>query len=680
MSDNQNFTPGCIDIDENKSTSDFQSFTPDINDENKSFSEPINDDISYSRIICQDHSSKLNSDKDAERYCLQCKYALCSFCVVEYHSLHIADAKIKISDFLKEKKEEVEKLNSKIIRNNENKKIIADIFDLIESNNNEMETQFQKIKLKIEEIKNFLDKIIILESRIIDDLKQKSKTYYQNLYNVNLKEFIDISDDLSLKIINLFNSWDKINDNKKLEIIKKNQISKLDEDYNKNKMNFLFEADSVKAKILNLLGHNKKFREEYEAKTSSLSLELEAKNNFNYLKEKYDYLQKTDVQNLLKSKKNFHDDFDIIQKTDFEKIEDFSNNNLKSFIEMNSLSNKLNFDNFRNFNAHKKEYNIDNTSNFLKDKNIFKSESNHINDFKYEFLIGIQPNQNQIKIFETGCLKPITFHLDVLMFQDPRWTFDKFPNHCKFVNLGFSILVTGGLSTDSVAISSCFLIVLSKQNPHSFLKNNYDISISPYSCMLQARDRHCLIYLQDKNKILACCGFSKNSAEITSIETGEWKKIESLNENRANASSAYVDNRYVWIFGGYKLKHDNIGVYLNSAEVFDSNDKDSKWNLIDFDKFCNSIKFTAAGVIYTNEKKILLCGGYDGSIYLKDIYCLDYCENQILSYEKSQLFLPNETIFFHSNFINSGQYALNYDYKLDLYIFNPVTQEFKIIN
>lgn len=696
------------------------NYTPESDNQKSNPSPNYQENESDTIIMCEDHMKNLNEDlEEADRYCLQCKYPLCSFCVVEFHSSHVHMAKIKLIDFLKEKKKEVEDLRMHIFSNNDHKKIVANICDHIENYDKVLEEGLCKRRIQLNEIKETIDKIIMIEGRLVEEIKEKTKSAYQEMYNEKLKKYIDKSNENSLQIINLSDSWDATDNNEKIAIIKKNFISKLREDSKLNKNILDMEVDGVKSNIISLLDYVKKFRENAIKNTSAVGIECEVKSIFNCLREKYDYVQKCDVVKASKIMSSGYDDFEVRNKSNFEKAEEnfmrnnsyvqFNNRNANNIFDNNQQKDKDKFSVFDDDDGKNKkdlqnaksnsdnniyykdkssdnnntpgagEFNNNNAYNSLKDNDILQTGFAMQNQFSYEFVIAIKPNSKTIKLYDQEITSPFTFELENKMFQDPNCVLEKFPTHCKFVNLGFTLLITGGITEEGVSISNCFLLMITKKNPKSSSKENYEISIMPYSPMLEGRERHCLVNLHDKNKVLACCGFAKNSAEITCLESGQWKKLDSMRESRANASIAYTDNRFVWVFGGFKLvEGSKNGVYLNSAEVFDSSNENAKWTFIDFALLSNPIKITAAGIVNFNKGKMLLCGGYDGNVYSKDVYCVEFDDDKIEKYEKTKLSLTNENIYFHSNFVKCGGYGVNFDYKMDLNQYNPLTREFKV--
>jgi hypothetical protein len=652
-------------------------------------------------IMCDDHITKLKEDSiKADRYCLQCKYPLCSYCVVEYHASHVSQAKIKLGDFLKEKRKEVEDMRKHVFSDDDNKKIVENIYNHIDDYNKNLDEELNNRSNKLEEIKEIIDKIITVERRSVEEIKEKIKAAYKDMYREKLKKYIDKSNENSLEIIALTDSWDTTVNNEKIEIIKNNTIVKLRDDSKLTRNILAMEVDGVKSSIITLLDFVKKFRNNCIQNTSAVSIELEIKSIYHSLKEKYDYVQKSDFVKSSKIITTGYDDFGINNKSNFEKAEEnfkiynsgieFSKTYHKQhkekftvFMEKDNLikTNSRNENNQNNPNIPgANQFNNKDTYNLLEEKDISQTSFAMQNPFSYEFVIAIKPNSKTITFFQQEFQYPLSIELEMNMYQDLSCIIEKFPNHCKFVNLGYSLLISGGITDEGNSIANCFLLMIAKKNINSVLKENYEISIMPYTCMLEIRERHCLVNLQDKKKVLACCGFNKNTVEIACLDSGQWKKLDSLRESRANATIAYTDNRFVWVFGGFKLQEGSkVGIYLNSAEVFDSNNENSKWNFIDFAMLTNPIKITAAGVINFNKGKILFCGGYDGNVYSKDIYCVEYNDGKIEKYEKTKLVLTNENIYFHSNFVKCGGYGVNFDYNMELNQYNPLTREFKII-
>ena len=138
----------------------------------------------------------------------------------------------------------------------------------------------------------------------------------------------------------------------------------------------------------------------------------------------------------------------------------------------------------------------------------------------------------------------------------------------RYVNLGKSILLTGGIIREAGPSKKCYLISLIENDLPN--KPFYDININPYGDFQEGRERHNLIYLLDKNLVFACGGIISKTCEYTNIYKGYWESVSPLNKSRANASMAYINGRYIYIIGGFELKFgERLGNYLNNLEYFD---------------------------------------------------------------------------------------------------------------
>jgi hypothetical protein len=317
--------------------------------------------------------------------------------------------------------------------------------------------------------------------------------------------------------------------------------------------------------------------------------------------------------------------------------------------------------------------------------NIYNTNSVPVNNSYYvankhnsDLLIGIKPKSDELIVFDPRQLGFVTVKVNKNNFQDPSRSFSIFPDNCRYVNLGFSILMTGGY-LNKQPTNICHLIVLSKKENYQNISDSYDLSIMPYSNMIEARERHNIINLHDRNSVLVCSGFFNSNSEITDINAGTWKQLPKMNDVRANSSIAYTNNRYVWVFGGFKINEKQVGVYQNSGEVLDLNTLNQGWSFINFEKLNYNMKLSAMGVIYTNDTSILLCGGYDGSQYRKDVTKVDVNEKTISKVEKINLVLPGNYIFTHNAFVRIDDYGYNFDLQMNAIQYNPNDLSFKVI-
>ena len=153
-----------------------------------------------SKAFCEDHLLKHSEEYHAERYCSRCKIPICSACIIDYHSTHIELAKIKIVDFIFDKRKEVVSLKSNLFSSKDQKNFISPILEILNKQNTEMEKYLELRKIQIEELKNNIDKIYLYEEKIIQEFKEKSLDLYRDLYKNRLKDIMDI---INIKINNI---------------------------------------------------------------------------------------------------------------------------------------------------------------------------------------------------------------------------------------------------------------------------------------------------------------------------------------------------------------------------------------------------------------------------------------------------------------------------------------------
>lgn len=129
-------------------------------------------------------------------------------------------------------------------------------------------------------------------------------------------------------------------------------------------------------------------------------------------------------------------------------------------------------------------------------------------------------------------------------------------------------------------------------------------------------------------------------------------------EYRGNATIAYVNNKYAYVIGGYKLvEKQQGGIYHGNCEYIDLDNMHLGWKIIDFGD--NSLKFSAMGVIQINENIVLLCGGFDGLQYREDVYKVNFSDKDRLVVDRMNINLPEHYIFLHNNFIRIDDCAYN---------------------
>ena len=254
----------------------------------------------------------------------------------------------------------------------------------------------------------------------------------------------------------------------------------------------------------------------------------------------------------------------------------------------------------------------------------------------------------------------------------------RIPDKSRYVNLGQSVLLTGGMSKENKPSTECYLISLI-ENDHS-IKPNYSTNISLYGDLNDKRERHNLIFLPNKNCIFACGGFFCKSCEYSDLYKGNWELISPLNKSRGNASMSYVNDRFIYIMGGFELKYnDPNGCYLNDIEYFDINNFENGWKLINFENpHKYNLYLSAFGVVPISKSIFLICGGFDGKEYKNNVYTVD-CTNYQCPLIEEKIININSTIFTHNNFCQINKSFFNFDFLGQIYKFDHENWRFEII-
>ena len=207
-------------------------------------------------------------------------------------------------------------------------------------------------------------------------------------------------------------------------------------------------------------------------------------------------------------------------------------------------------------------------------------------------------------------------------------------------------------------------------------KKEYELSIISYAKMLSARERHNIIYLPDKKVVLVCSGFFNKESEYSELNNNEWNNLGEMNEVRGNATISYINNRYIYVIGGYKILDNKKGQYLNNLEYLDFNNLNNGWKQIEFGNL--NIQLSAMGVIPINNNQFILCGGFDGKEYKRDVYKVDCsnCNNVIV--EKTNFILPAGYIFLHNTFAKMENNFYNIELTGNVIKFNVDTYKFEV--
>ena len=601
-------------------------------------------------LRCDDHINKFNLDIQATRFCSKCKMLCCDTCVIDFHNDHINFAKIKIEEYFKNAKLKIENLQSKVNNSIRFKLNNQEIDNIINNQNKILDIYFNGRKNKFEDLKKKIDIIIQNDNEIYEKLKEKISIFYKDECFIRMNQPLKENENLLTKIKIFLQEWNNLSKSDKVQIIKSKKIEDFENENLQNEEMIKKSIEAFKGKSINIknkiieiiqdLNEGDKFLEFDKIIFDIQKKILDSREKINTLK--YDNLVIEKVNNIVNQ--NI-----LLNKKEYIYSNRSNNNNDNNMFKKDNILNNYNDNNFSLLNDNKiKQIDIDN----------------------YQLFIYLQLKSNILLIFnpKTGFqnIKVTKNH-----FQNPLDSFINFPENSKYINLGSSILLTGGY-INKEKTNNCYLMIISEIPS----KKEYELSIISYAKMLSARERHNIIYLPDKKVVLVCSGFFNKESEYSELNNNEWNNLGEMNEVRGNATISYINNRYIYVIGGYKILDNKKGQYLNNLEYLDFNNLNNGWKQIEFGNL--NIQLSAMGVIPINNNQFILCGGFDGKEYKRDVYKVDCsnCNNVIL--EKTNFILPAGYIFLHNTFVKMKNNFYNIELTGNIIKFNVDTYKFEV--
>ena len=641
-------------------------------------------------LRCDDHVYKYKEDVQATRYCTDCKCLCCDSCVIEFHNSHINAAKTKIEDYFRKQRLELEDLRSKINSSIKYKVNISEINNIIDNHEKVLSSFFSRRKAFFDEIKMKIDSIAKDEEEVHNQMRETIQIFYREECFKRLDNPLKENENL-LKRIQLFlQDWEGYSKTDKVRALKNEQVENFEKENEENSELIKKSTEAFKGKsrtiekkideILKGLTFSERVIDMQNFITSLNNALIESKKKIEKLK--YDDIIEEKVEIISRPRK------EIPQEIPMQSGNFGMDNNSNAFSKKNDFqiinqqeNNQNDFTFNRGNNLPLQNIPPKNISNvFAASQNnepiIQKpqvqrpygaNQSVKITD--YEIFISLKPKSDEIIIFNPDkgfCSLKVSPN----NFQNTAEAFITFPEHSKYVNLGSSLLLTGGYINKQLT-NNCYLFVIGKD------QDQYELNIMSYGKMREGRERHNIIYLSDRNTVLVCSGFFNQGSEYSDINTGEWKSAGNLNEVRGNATIAYINNKYVYMIGGYKInERQHGGVYHGNCEYLDFTNIMAGWKMINFAN--NTLRLSAMGVIPLGDQYFLLCGGFDGNTYRKEVYKVDISEIDNPKLDKLNITLPGNFIFLHNGFIKIGESAYNLELSNNAVHFNYNNWGFQI--
>lgn len=165
-----------------------------------------------------------------------------------------------------------------------------------------------------------------------------------------------------------------------------------------------------------------------------------------------------------------------------------------------------------------------------------------------------------------------------------------------------------------------------------------------------------------------------NICEVFDLKGNIWKMLPGLNESKYGISPAVIDNRFIFIFGGYSIV-EGEEKYLSTIEKLDTQGKIPVWERI-LAKNLELIKplFDMASIPIA-KNKIILFGGYDGTFH-NTCYEFNTDDN---SFEKKTEMTQEDS--FHGSkpvLCNNQVWIIGHRHK-DIHVFDLKSAKWKLI-
>ena len=275
------------------------------------------------------------------------------------------------------------------------------------------------------------------------------------------------------------------------------------------------------------------------------------------------------------------------------------------------------------------------------------------NSFTKSFLINYFTERN----FENSCYNP------------------NFPfKNSKSANLGNALIITGGIDSNTIS-NEVFLITLIEIQENKTIKQI--TKISKLHSLNYPRESHNILFIPNHKKIFVVSGQLSKTCETLDINSlsNYWEVIPNLNKIRANATMFLINDSIVFCVGGYDNKEEK---YQEGYETININNIKLGWKLQCIS--AEQLELCTMGVVVINKNKILLVGGYkEGKKHPCDGFIVNTNKNgdAINKIEKKSNVIDQGCVFYSSQqFFSCGGELVNFEYKNKFIIFNEESFSF----
>jgi hypothetical protein len=242
-----------------------------------------------------------------------------------------------------------------------------------------------------------------------------------------------------------------------------------------------------------------------------------------------------------------------------------------------------------------------------------------------------------------------------------------FLDFSRSININGKLYVNGGIED-------------TKKSSKAHLK--YEMNqITRESDMIYSHSAHSLIFVPPQ-WLYCISGSGSKKCERYNITANSWQEIAELNNERQNASLAYQNEQYLYIFGGLSW-NDGIQdfTFIETVERIDIGINNARWELVPVVKSQDNIDLckSVMTVIPISSDKILLVGGmYKDQTTSDEVLLFDFETHEFsllddLSLEKPTCFPSRYFLFF-------DDIGYQFDNEGEIHQFSPKDLTFRIVS
>ena len=196
---------------------------------------------------------------------------------------------------------------------------------------------------------------------------------------------------------------------------------------------------------------------------------------------------------------------------------------------------------------------------------------------------------------------------------DSTTTIKKFFFHHAYINVYPQLYISGGLLPNIPQPSDSFIRIT----------RDSSCTVEQLSCLSQPRSHHTMVFLRERNSIIALSGSCNRSCEVYSIDKNEWTLIDDeLKYSRENATSL-IHGKHIYVFFGFDRDEGKYCPFIERLDISEGDLTERKWELVESKVPLYLSRQMNMGYVL-REKSVLLLGGVNGM--------REYC-NKVIEYD-----------------------------------------------